>query len=100
MPQSRWRIALVVALSLALVASLVMMFRQARRNADLRRQAESDQRALRDLREAMRQRDLQQIPVDTEDLNPPADRGAALAPRRATIEQLQRELDAAHASIA
>lgn len=99
MPQSRWRIGVVAALSLALAASLVMTFRQARQFADLRRQAESDQRALRALREALRQRDLQQIPVDTEDLNPPTDQGAALARRRATIEQLQRELDDAHASI-
>ena len=100
MPQARWRIALVVALSLGLAASLVMTFRQVRQLAELRRQAESDQRALRALREALRQRDLQQIPVDTEDLNPPADQGATLARRRATIEQLQRELDDAHASMA
>ena len=100
MPQSRWRIALVVALSLAVAASLVMMFLQARRIADLRRQAESDQRLLRDLREALRQRDLQQIPVDTETLDVPADPRAALARRRATIEQLQRELDEARASAA
>lgn len=99
MPQSRWRIALVVALSLAVAASLVMMLLQIRQIADLRRQTEFDQRALRALREALRQRNLQQIPVDTEDLNPPADPGAALARRRATIELLQRELDEAHASI-
>lgn len=100
MLQARWRLALVAVLSLALVASLMMVLRQFRQLADMRRQVESDQRALRDLREALRQRDLQQIPVGAEDLNPPADQGAALARRRATIEQLQRELDDAHASMA
>ena len=100
MLQPRWRLVLVAVLSLALAASLAMMFRHVRQIADLRRQAESDQRALRDIREVLRQRDLQQIPVGTEDLNPPADQGATLARRRATIEQLQRDLDDAHASIA
>jgi chromosome segregation ATPase len=100
MLQVRWRLALVVVLSLALLTSLTMVLRQSRQLADLRRQVESDQRALRDLREALRQHDLQRIPVDTEELNPPADQGAALARRRATIEQLHHELDDAHASMA
>jgi chromosome segregation ATPase len=100
MLQARWRLVLVAVLSLALAASMVIMFRQVHQVADLRRQAESDQRALRELREALRQRDLQQIPGASEDLNPPADQGATLARRRATIEQFQRSLDDAHASIA
>jgi chromosome segregation ATPase len=100
MLQARWRLALVAVLGLALLTSLTMVLRQSRQLVDLRRQVESDQRALRDLREALRQHDLQQTPVDTEELNPPADQAAALARRRAAIEQLQHELDDAHASIA
>jgi len=99
MPQARLRIALVLVLGVVLVAALGIILRQSRQLADLRRQGEADQRALRELREALRQLHLQQTPVETEDLNPPADLRAALARRGATIEQLNRELREAQASI-
>jgi chromosome segregation ATPase len=100
MPQARLRIALVLVLGVALVAALGIILRQSRQLADLRRQGEADQRALRELREALRQRDLQKTPAETEELNPLSDQRAALARRGATIEQLNRELLDAQASIA
>ena len=56
MPKARWQILLMWVLGLALAASLVMVFYQTRQIWDLRHQAESDQRALRDAGEALRRR--------------------------------------------
>ena len=95
----RLRIALVLTLGVALVASVGMILRQSRRLAALQRQRAADLQSLRELQEALRQRELQKTPAEAESPTPPGDYQAALAKRNAAIEQLNRELSEAQANV-
>ena len=88
----RLRIALVVTLGLALVASVVMILRQHAQLAACQRQRAADLQSLRELQKVLRQQDIQRTPPVAEDRTPVGDNRAALAKREVTIEQLSREL--------
>ena len=98
-----WRVhlqfAVILALAVALVASLGMLFSRSRQLALLERQQAADSKSLRQLMAALRQRDLQKAPPEVESATPPVDYQAALAKRNATIERLTHELSDAQASI-
>ena len=96
----RLRLALVLALGLALVASVGMIFHQYAQLAACQRQRAADLQSFRELQEALRQHDLQKAPPVAEGRTPVGDKRAALAEREATIEQLNRELSEAHADAA
>jgi chromosome segregation ATPase len=91
--------AIVLTLSVALVASLGLLLRQTRRLAILQQQQEVDLHSLHQLLTAARQRDFQQAPAEVENPVPAGNCQAALASRNATIERLERELSDAQASI-
>jgi chromosome segregation ATPase len=95
----RLEFALTLILSIALVASLAVILRQSWRLAALERQHAADLQSLRELREALRQRELQKTPAEAENPAPAGDDHAALARRNATIERLNRELSEAQANI-
>jgi len=96
----RLRIALVLTLGVALVASVGMILRQYAQLAACQRQRAADLQSFRELQEALRQRDLQKAPAVAEGRTPVGDHRAALAEREATIEQLNRELSEAQADAA
>ena len=89
----------MLTLGVALVASVGMILRQSWRLAALQRQQAADLQSLRELQEALRQRELQKTPAEAEGPTPVGDYQAALAKRDATIEQLNRELSEAQANI-
>jgi chromosome segregation ATPase len=95
----RLEFALVLALGVALVASAGIILRQSRRLAALRRQQAADLQSLRELREALRQPELQKTPIEAEIPTPPGASQATLAKRDATIERLKGELSEAQATI-
>ena len=95
----RLEFALVLTLGVALVASVGMVLRQSWRLAALRRQQAADLQSLRELREALRQRELQKTPAEAESPTPPGGYQAMLAKRDATMERLNRELGQAQANI-
>jgi chromosome segregation ATPase len=96
----RVRIALVLMLGIAFLASVGMILRQYAQLAACQRQRAADLQSFRELQEALRQRDLQQAPAVAEGQVPAGDHRAALAQRDASIEQLKRELTEAHADAA
>jgi chromosome segregation ATPase len=96
---ARLRIPLVLILGVAFVASVGMVVRRSRQLAECRRQRSADLQSLRELREALRQRDLQKAPAVAEGRTPGGENHAALAERDATIERLNRELSEAEANI-
>lgn len=93
------RIALELALGLALVASVGMILRQAGQLAASRRQRAADLESLRALQGALRQRDLQKAPAEAGVETPAGGNQAALAGREAAIQRLDRELSEARAEI-
>jgi chromosome segregation ATPase len=95
----RLQFALVLTLGVALIASVGMLLRQSWRLATLERQRAADLQSLRELHEALRQRELQKAPAEAERPAPPGDYQAALAKRDATIERLNRGLREAQANI-
>ena len=95
----RLQFALVLTLGVAFVASVGMILRQSWRLAALERQRAADLQSLRELQEALRQRDLQKAPAEAESPTPLGDYQAAFAERNATIERLNRELSEAQANI-
>jgi chromosome segregation ATPase len=95
----RLEFALVLTLGVALVASVGMVLRQSWRLAALRRQQAADLQSLRELREALRQRELQKTPAELESPAPLGANPATLAKREVTIEWLNRELGEAQANI-
>jgi chromosome segregation ATPase len=95
----RLQFALVLTLGVALVAALGLILRQSWRLAALERQRAADLQSLRQLQEALRQRELQKTPTEAESPTPAGDYHAALAQRNATIERLNRELSQAQANI-
>ncbi len=98
MREGRLKFALVVTLSVALVASLAVMLRQSWRLRLLEQQHAADLRSLSQLEAALRRHALQQAPAEVEVLPPSGDSRAALAQRNATIELLNRELSEAQAN--
>jgi chromosome segregation ATPase len=91
--------AVVLALSVALVASLGLLIRQSRRLAMLEQQQETDQHSLNQLLAAIRQRELQKAPAEVESAVPSGNCQATLAGRNATIERLNHELSETQASL-
>jgi len=99
MRQGRLQLALLLALGIALIASLGIILRLSRRLSALQRQQAACLQSLRDLQAAVRPREPEKTPVESETPMPPGDFQAALAKRNATIEQLNRELSQAQANI-
>jgi chromosome segregation ATPase len=95
----RVEFALVLTLGVALVVSVSMILRQSWRLAALQRQQAADLQSLRELREAVRQREFQKAPAEAESPTPLGANQAAHPKRDATIEQLNRELSEAQANI-
>jgi len=95
----RLQFALVLTLGVALVVSLVMIVRLSRRLTALERQRAADLQSLRELHEALPQREIPKTPAEAENPAPAGDYHAALARRNATIERLNRELSEAQANI-
>ena len=98
MREGRLKFALVVTLSVALIASLGIMLRQSWRLRLLEQQHAADLRSLSQLEAALRRHALRQAPAEVEVLAPPGDSRVALAQRNATIELLNRELSEAQAN--
>ncbi len=97
---ARLRIAVGLILGVAFLALVGLIIRQSRQLAEYQRQQGRDQQALRELRETLRQHELQKSPAEAEARAPAGDLQAALAKRDKTIEELNRELNDARASIA
>jgi chromosome segregation ATPase len=95
----RLEFALLLTFGVALLVSMGIILHQSRRVAALQRQQAADLQSLRELREALRQRELQKTPPEAQSPPPAGDYHAALAQRDATIEQLNRELSEAQANI-
>lgn len=93
------RIALILALGIALVASAGWIVHQYRQLGACRRQQAADRQSLREFREALQTQNLQKAPARAEGQPPVVDYRAALARDNATIEQLTRELSDAQATI-
>ncbi len=96
-----WRLQLnlILVLALALLGAAGVDFFQWRQLSSLRRQHEADAKSLGELRETLRQHELQQAPVSTETLTPDGNEGAMLAKRDATIQQLTNDLGEARTEI-
>jgi chromosome segregation ATPase len=99
MRRGHLQFAVVLALSVALGLSLGLFVRQSRRLAILEQLQEADLRSLRQLIEAVRQRDFEKAPAEIESPVQSGNWQAALANRTATIERLEHELSDDQASI-
>jgi chromosome segregation ATPase len=95
----RLKFAFVLTLGVAFLASLGMVFRLHRQLATIERQQAAGLQSLRQLQDALRQRELQKAPAEAEATTPPGDYQAALAQRNATIEGLTHQLSEAQANI-
>jgi len=95
----RLEFALLLTFGVALVASAGIILRQSWRLAALQRQQAADLQSLRELREALGQRELQKTPAEAESPAPLGAYQATLAKRDVTIEGLNRELGEAQANI-
>jgi len=95
----RVEITLGSVLAVVLVGSGAVILHQRRRLADYQRQQAEDRQSLAQLREALRQRELQKPPSESEGEAAGAEYQANIARRDAAIEQLNRELSAAQANI-
>lgn len=100
MRQRRLAIALGLALGVALVASATVILRQSRRLADSERQRAADRESLRQLREALHQRESEKTPVETGNQAEVSVCQAALARRDAVIARLNGSLSDAKTTIA
>ena len=95
----RLETALVLALGVALVGSVVAIVRQSRRLAVSERQRVAGLETIRQLQETLRQRDLRKPPAEAEAPTRTVGNPAELAQRDATILRLEQELSEAHASV-
>jgi len=86
------RITFELILGAVLAASLVIILRQSQQMAELQRHQESDAQSLQLLREALRQKGLQEVPPPVAEEAPVGNDHAAVAKREAVIERLDREL--------
>jgi chromosome segregation ATPase len=96
----RLRTPLELALGVALVGTLGLLLHQYWQLASLREQRDANLQSIRQLQQALRQREQQQAAVPVVAPTPPSDDRAMLARRAATIQQLNRELSEAHTSAA
>ncbi len=96
----RLRIALVLSVCLALVAALGVIIRQHAQLAACRQQRAADLKSLLELREILRQHEIQKTPASSEDRNTLDDSRAEIAKRDATIARLDRDLKESHADTA
>jgi len=99
MKRSRVTIALMLALAIAVLASVGALVRQSRRLAASEHQRAVDLETLRRLQETLRQRELAKPPAEVEVPGPSAEYRATLAKRDAENQQLEQELSNARASI-
>ncbi|HMD98021.1 MAG TPA: hypothetical protein VKM93_11925 [Terriglobia bacterium] len=95
----RLETALVLALAVALAGSVAAIVRQSRRLAVSERQRIAGLETIRQLQEALRQRDLEKAPAEAEAPAPVVGDQAALAKRDAAVQRLEQELTDAHATI-
>jgi len=95
----RWETALVLALVIALVGWVTVIVRQSRWLAVSERQRIAGLETLRQLQQALRQRDLEKPPAQPVAPAPAVENQAALAKHDAAIQRLSQELSDARASI-
>jgi len=88
----RVRITFEVALGVVLIASLVTILHQSLRLAENQRRHEADVQTLRMLRNVLSEKSQEKAPEAAPGEISPAQFGAAIAKREATIAQLDREL--------
>jgi DNA repair exonuclease SbcCD ATPase subunit len=93
------RISFELVLGVVLVVALLTILHQARRIAELQRHQEADAQSLRLLREALRQKGLQNGPPAIPEETLGGNDQAAIAKREAVIAQLDRELAESRATI-
>jgi chromosome segregation ATPase len=94
------RITFELVLGAVVIASLILILRQARQIAEYQRQQEADAQALRLLREAWRQKSLQQVPPAVAEEAPAGNDHAGIAKMEAVIARLDRELTETRAAVA
>jgi len=86
------RITFELVLGAVLVASLLIILRQARQITEFQRRQEVDAEFLRLLRGALQQKNLQKAPPAVAEETPPGNDHAGIAKREVVIERLDREL--------
>ena len=94
------RITFELVLGVVVIASLVVILRLSRRIAEDQRRQEADAQALRLLREAWRQKNLQEPPPALAEEAPAGKDRAGMAKKEATIARLDRELAETRATVA
>jgi chromosome segregation ATPase len=94
------RIPLELILGVVVVASLLVILRQARRIAELQRHQAADTQSLRLLQEALRQKDLQKAPPAAAEETLEGIDHSGIIKREAVIARLDHDLAEAHATIA
>jgi chromosome segregation ATPase len=99
MRRGRAEIAGGLALCVVLAASVAYNFRQSQQLAEAGRQAAADRESFHQLRETLRQRELQQPPLEGEPTAVTDGTRAAVANRDATIQQLNTQLSEAQGNI-
>ena len=95
----RMRFVFELILGAVLIASLLAIFRQARRIADLRHRQDADAQSLRLLRQALGKKCPEMAPPEVMEQTPAGDDHAAIARREAVIARLDRELAESRATI-
>ncbi len=95
----RMRFVFELILGAVLIASLLAIFRQARRIADLRHRQDADAQSLRLLRQALGKKCPEMAPPEVMEQTPAGDDHAAIARRVAVIARLDRELAESRATI-
>ncbi len=93
------RLAVIVGVGVALIAAVVVIFRQSRQLASYRQQQSADQAKIRQLQGTLRLREMEKVPTESAPPETDAHR-AALAQRDATIARLKKELGAAQDNVA
>jgi DNA repair exonuclease SbcCD ATPase subunit len=93
------RIVFEVILGTVLIASLLVIFRQAHRIADLQHRQEADAQSLHLLRDALERKCPESVPPEAMEGTPAGSDRAAIAKREAVIARLDRELAESRATI-
>ncbi len=93
------RITFELILGAVLAASLGIILRQSRRIAEYQRHHEADEQSLRLLREAFRQKNLQEVPPAEGEEAPSGGDHAGMVKKEAVIERLDRELAQTRATV-
>jgi len=92
------RITFELILGAVVVVALVLMLRQERRITDYQRHQDADAQTIRQLRETLRQKELQKAAPATEEAAGVNDHGD-IVKREAVIERLDRELAQTHSAL-